>query len=89
MLCEIERVHFSQSLLIACLQPDVEGLTCMLEMGDVYAPEQDVDSGGVVAGPQGRTPLTPKAFRVLETPIVHNIRSVKVQANTFYTLKRI
>lgn len=58
-------------------------MTCTLEMGDMYAPEQEVDGVDGMAGPQGRTPLTPKAFRLLETPIMHNLRWVKVQANVF------
>ena len=71
------------------MQPDTEGLACVLEVGDVYAPERDVESGGETAGPQGRTPLTPKAMRVLETPIVHNFRFVRMQANIFNAQERL
>ena len=61
-------------VLLCEVQPDTEGLTCCLEPGEVYISEQDVDNGDAVSGPQGRQPLQPKAFRLLETPILHSFR---------------
>ncbi|XP_070186267.1 transmembrane protein 94-like isoform X2 [Littorina saxatilis] len=58
------------------IEPDHEGLTCPLQQGDVYAPEQDVSEGEGAVGPKGRKPLKPKPFRILDSPVAENFRLV-------------